>query len=258
MKFAALVLAFICLLPSAGYAQEWQQEKGDHFIVYYASDPNFAKKTVRQAEVYYGHIADEIGYPRYSNFWTWDNRVKIYLYPDEAAFHKGTDSPEWMKGVASYKQKAISTFAGCANFIDGILPHETTHLIFRDFVGFKGAVPLWIDEGIAQWEEPQKRALARKVARALVQKGMDRPLAELTRMDVRHERDEDTVRDFYMQAVSLVDYLVKTYGPQSFTEFCRELRDGKDFEDALRAAYPGVIETVNDLDTKWREYASKE
>lgn len=252
---ARLALAASCLLPAASYAADWQQAKGDHFIVYYASDTDFAKTALRKAETYYTHIADELGYPRVSNFWTWDKRAKIFIYPDEASFHTGTRSPEWMQGVANYRQRSISTFAGSPNFIDGILPHETTHLIFRDFVGFTGQVPLWIDEGVAQWQEPAKRALAKQVARYLVQNGLSTPLAQLTRTDIRKEKDEEAVRDFYMQSVSVVEFMVKRGGAAAFTGFCRGLRDGKPLENALASAYPTSIANLAKLETEWKKYA---
>jgi hypothetical protein len=53
-----------------------------------------------------------------------------------------------------------------------------------------------------------------------------------------------------------VDFLVKTFGSQRFTEFCRQLRDGKKFNAALKSAYPGSIESVFELDRRWRSYVS--
>ena len=115
-----------------------------------------------------------------------------------------------------------------------------------------------MDEGVAQWEEPAKREMSKKIARYLVSTAKDFHTQDLMTTDVRKIRDEEKVHYFYMQSVSLVDYLIKTYGPLSFTEFCRALRDGKKFEEALRAAYPESIGSLNDLDSKWREYASQE
>ena len=39
-----------------------------------------------------------------------------------------------------------------------------------------------------------------------------------------------------------------------FGFFCRELRDGKPFENALKAAYPDSIQSIEELDKKWRKY----
>ena len=256
MRAWALGLLGVLLWSSTASAIDWNDEKGDHFIVYYQKDQNFAKEVLRNAEVYYTHIADDLGYPRYSNFWQWDNRAKVYIYQDEKTFHETTGEAVWSHGMASYSKKEIHTFMGDAGFMNAVLPHEITHLIFRDFVGLGGEIPLWMDEGVAQWEEPEKRALSKKIAYYLVKTGKDFHIQDLTAMNVRKLTDENKVHIFYMQSVTLVDYLIKTYGAQRFTQFCRELRDGKKFNDALSSAYTGLIDNLAELDAKWRKYVT--
>lgn len=243
-------------LPSAA-AADWQEKKGDHFIVYYVKDENFAGRVSHEAESYYQRVASDLGYARYSDFWQWDNRVKIYIHADQNEFRKSTGQAEWSHGMASYSKKEIHTYAASEGFLDGILPHEITHLVFRDFVGTQGEIPMWLDEGIAQWEEPEKRAMAKKISRYLVYAGKDYHIQDLTTMNVQNVQDTEKVHFFYMQAISLVDYLIGTYGSRSFTEFCRALRDGKKFDDALRTGYPGSIGSLGELDAKWRKYAAQ-
>ncbi len=235
-------------------ADSWYDIKGDHFIVFYKTDEPFARKTAHNAETYYERIANELGYARHSNFWQWEKRVKIYIYASLQEFQKDTGEPAWSHGVARYSSKEIHTFTGSEQFMQGLLPHEIAHLIFRDFVGMEGQIPLWLDEGVAQWQEPAKRAQARKYARYLIHRDKHYPIYDLTTTDVRTVKDEEKVHAFYMQSVSLVEYLVSTYGGNAFTVFCRELRDGKKFDEALRAAYPNSIEDLGDLDYKWRKY----
>ena len=242
-----------CLAENA----EWQELKGDHFIVYYRMDEKFAKNTLRLSEVYYNQIASDLGYPRYSNFWQWDNRVKIYLHPTRDEFLRASGQAEWSNGMASYTRKEIETFTASDGFLDGILPHEITHLIFRDFVGFKGEVPLWLDEGVAQWEEPKKRALAKPVALNLFQNNRQIPLKELTGIRDLATKDEQSVYYFYMQSICLVDFLIRRYGAPAFTDFCRQLRDGKNLEEALSFAYPGSLDSLELLEAKWKKYVTE-
>src|ERR1700761_7926207 len=63
----------------------WLKFEGDHFVVLCPSgnDEEMAHGILNQAEDYYNSIADDIGYSRYHNFWTWDNRVKIILFDDK-------------------------------------------------------------------------------------------------------------------------------------------------------------------------------
>lgn len=251
-----IVFAVCVLLCQAlpGAAQDWKVEKGDHFIVHYLNDAAQPKEVIRKAEFYYNRIAEDLGYPRYSNFWQWGNRAKIFIHPSREAFQKATGQPEWSHGMASYFDKSIHAIEGNENFLDTVLPHEIAHLTFRDFVGLKGHIPLWMDEGVAQWEEDAKRREALEAMPALAARGEVFTIERLTTMDVRRETDPGKVGLFYAQAISLVDFLVRSYGPSSFTVFCRELRDGKKLEQALRAAYPASLPSIDAMEDRWRKY----
>lgn len=256
MFFFCLLSPVSCLM-SVVYADSWKELKGDHFIVYYQNNEAFAKQVARRAEFYYNQIASDLGYPRYSNFWQWENRCKIYLYASEEEFKRLTGQPFWSHGMAHYTKREIHSYERDDDFTESVLPHEIAHLIFRDFVGLGGQIPIWLDEGVAQWCEPQKRELAKKISRYLIATDKDLHVQDLTATDPARLEGEAAVQAFYMQAVSLVDFLVRGFGGQSFTSFCRELRDGKRFEDALRSTYPGRIETLQELDQQWRRYASQ-
>lgn len=225
--------------------------------MYYVQNEASAREVVRKAEYYYGKIASDLGYPRYSNFWQWDKRVKIYLHASAEDFQKATGQPSWSHGMASYLDKTIHSSDTKEPFLKSILPHEITHLIFRDFVGLEGQVPLWMDEGVAQWEEADKRDAAKKFAKELVSRKNVFSIRNLTGMDIRKETNEEKVHLFYIQAVSLVDFLIAKYGAAQFTVFCRGLRDGKALDAALNAAYTGSIQSVDELDARWKKYASQ-
>ena len=245
-------------LFTVAIAQEWQAVKSQHFLVYYLDDKNFADNVSRNAERYYDKIASDLGYSRYDNFWQWDNRVKIYIYPDRAQFVAGTGVPrEWAEGLAKYKEKEIISYKWSEGFLETLLPHELTHLIFRDFVGFPasgGGIPLWLDEGVAQWEEESMKGEAKKITKELIRSHSYIPIRQLTEMDVRKEENTLVARNFYFQATTLVGFLVEKYGGRKFTLFCRGLRDGKSMDEALSSAYTNVISDTADLERKWVEY----
>jgi len=259
-RFYLLFSIFYLLVFPIGtaQAQEWQEVKSEHFIVYYSDDKKFAKKVSRQSEIYYRKIASELGYQRYSEFWTWDNRVKIYIHPSRESFLKATNQPKWSEGVANYTKKEISSYALSDNFLDALLPHEMTHLIFRDYVGFKGEVPLWLDEGVAQWMEPRKRELVKSVVARLADQGTLLSLQRMMTEDIRNSQDSEFVGVYYVQAVSLVSFLVTKYSAARFTNFCRQLRDGKSIEESLTFAYPTSIRSIKELEKKWKEYIKEE
>ena len=252
------IIGFLVAFFHQGYTAEgWKELKGDHFIVYYLNDDKFAGEVLKKAELYYNQISDDLGYERYSNFWQWENRVKIQIYPTQDEFLKATGRQNWSHGVANYETKEIRSYVWKEGFVESLLPHEITHLIFRDYVGFKGEVPLWLDEGVAQWEEPAKRAVVRLVMKSYLEKGKQYSIKDLTEIDVRNVKVELAVQLYYVEAASVIDFLAHEHGTDNFTAFCRQLRDGKNLEEALRFSYPTQMRSLTEMEEQWREYISK-
>jgi len=275
--FLSIIFLSILFLSSA-HAIDWRQTKGDHFIVQY-TPPNkdFAKDVLFNAEGYYKDIAKELGYQRYSDFWLWDKRVKIYIYPDHKSYLKGSKMPDWSHGMADYVNKTIKSYARGEGFVDSILPHEIAHLLFRDFVGFESQIPLWLDEGVAQWSEVKKRPHFKRLMQEAINNKRVLSLADMMKLNLSVIKSDDEVHIrysslkeepiililsgenlinlYYLESVSLVAFLVEKYGSKKFTVFCRELKNGKSVDDALRVAYPYAVKNVSDLEIKWWEYS---
>jgi len=253
-RSVCLVFIFISLC-SAAAAQEWKEQKSEHFIVYYLDDDNFASEASQWAEKYYVNIASDLGYSRYDNFWTWDKRVKIYIYRDRAQFLSSTGAKDWSYGFVNYNEKTIYSYANNARFLDALLPHELAHLVFRDFVGFKGEVPMWLDEGVAQWEEADKRRVAIELAKEFIAKREFIALSRLTQMNIAEESDAEVSRKFYAEAASLVGFMIKKYGESKFIVFCQQLRDGASMNAALSFAYSAdPIRDIGELEKEWIKY----
>lgn len=244
-------------------AEPWKELSGTHFIVYYMGEEEFARDTLYQAEVYYDRIASDLGYQRYQEFWTWEARCKIYIYPDHQSYvqaHGG--QPEWSHGAALYKTRTILSYAWHEHFLDLLLPHEIAHLVFRDFVGVDANLPLWMDEGVAQWEQQSGKDRMKRMAKALYDQNGLLPISEMMSLDVRTmgttpSSTDKLVGTYYIESVSLIGFLMERFGAQAFADFCLELRDGKSVEEALRLTYPG-LPTMKDFENQWRAYLSEE
>ncbi|UCC94431.1 MAG: hypothetical protein JSW40_06375 [Candidatus Omnitrophota bacterium] len=259
---------------------EWEELKGTHFIVNFCKDDlSFAREILREAEKNYSRIAHYLGYARYSNFWTWEHRVKIYIYPDRRSFSQARKRPQWSEGMADYTKKEIASYAQSKNFLETILPHEMAHLMFRDFVGFQGEVPLWLDEGVAQWAEAKRRQEVKALMRVFVKRKTLIPLKRMMTSNVRNVtnrnifrvysslrpeaapfvmRGNNFVKLYYLQAASLVGFLIERFGTERFTNFCRGLRDGKALREALKSSYPQSVSTMEGLEAEWLQYIQQE
>jgi hypothetical protein len=238
-------------------AQDFKEIKGDHFIVHYLSDEQFASDVLRSAESYYKEIAKELGYGRHSEFWTWEKRVNIILFDDKQSFLDATGINSWSEGVADYTEKKITSYVWSKGFLDALLPHEIAHLIFRDYVGFKGEVPLWLDEGVAQWMEPAKRSAVIVAMADILKNSKNIPLDKMMVLDIRQQDDNDLVYAFYVQSASLVGFMINAYESKKFIEFCRQLRDGKNLDSALAFAYSKEMRNINELEEVWKKYVIK-
>lgn len=255
----------------------WHEAKGDHFIIYhYTGNEDFAREVLTAADRYYKDIAYQLGYERYSEFWSWDKRVKIYIYPDHATFLKQKHQQEWSHGMADYNDKEITSYVRGTGFIETILPHEIAHLMFRDFVGFTGEVPLWLDEGVAQWAEETKRNHVTTAMRTAFTERKFLSFSDMMKLDIRNIKMNDQVNFrfnafegepillimsganlvslYYLQAVSLVGFLIERYGKNNFTVFCRELRNGKMLDEALKAAYAVSLPNSDAFEKQWKSY----
>ena len=254
MRRPLLLLGSVLVLAGRGAPSDevpWQLLKGKHFLVSYQKDKAFAHKVLQRAESDYDRITQELGFTRRDGFWLWDRRVRILIYPSRNAYITQAGAPAWAAGQANYVERTISTFRGSDDFVNSVLPHEMTHLIFREFVGFDSDIPLWLDEGIAQWEDKSNREKALKLARRLYRRGELMSLETLTNTDVRSATSGRRAVEFYAQSVSLVGFMITDHGATRFRKFCGHLRDGKTIEDALRFTYPSSMRNLKQLETAW-------
>lgn len=261
-RFLALAFLVLSFCPAAR-AQSWQEMKGNHFIIYYMSPVTVsqAQDVLQKAEECYRQLGDVIGFVRYSDFWTWDHRTKILVFPDQPTFTQKTGLPAWSTGVSDrnsnlFRSRTIVTYYQEKDFLDGLLPHEISHLIMFDFVP-EGLLPVWLAEGVAQLKEDRKRAFTPQVIKAAVQTGKLLPPADFWNMDLKRERDTQRVVLFYAQSHSLVEFLLTRYGTERFQRLCQGLHEGKDFAAAFVSAYSSLIPSIAELDQQWRKYVYK-
>lgn len=252
-KIAILVFMNILIGYSFAGSNNWRIEKSTHFIIYYYDDYRFARRVIRKAEDYYRRIARDIGFVRYKDFWLADKRCKIYIYKTHQDYIKSTNQPDWSGGCVSYKEKVIKTYQWSEHLLDSLLPHELTHIIFREFVGFENKnIPLWLDEGIACYEERHKRRESHLLVKRAIYRGGYIPLEELSKLDITKESDVELADLFYAEATSIVEFLIKRHTPSRFTELCRLLRDGKKLDETLKFVYH--FKDLNDLEDEWLRY----
>lgn len=249
MKVKLVLFITLLVIFSSGVMafEGWQIEKSKHFIVYSREgvDERFIRELLRRSEDYYTKITRRLGFNRY-NFWLWDERAKIYLYRDAQEYRIKTGAPSWSGGHAAPKEKIIKTHPGAKDFFNSTLPHEMGHIIFREFVGTRTKIPLWLDEGVASLQEEANSAEHIKIAKGLIKSKVFISLDKLSKID----RETMLIPEiFYIEAASLVNYLIKEFGRDNFVKFCRRLRDGEKIEEAIRSIYH--FQNLSELNEAW-------
>ncbi len=256
-KFILCLSAVLISYNSAIAADDnWHITKSTHFIVYYKNAPeNFIKELIDKSEDYYNKIASDLGFTRY-NFWLWDNRAKIYIHDNAADYQAATGQPKWSAGSAMPGQKIIRTFPYAQGFFEKTLPHEMGHIIFREFVGFNNpAVPLWLDEGVASYQEKLTYSRANTFLRKALEKGVFLPLERLSDFNPHLTLADESAELFYAESFSVIDFLIKEFGKDKFVSFCQDLRDKKDLERAMASSY--AFSNIRELDEAWEKYLKK-
>ncbi len=251
-----IVFVALCLSFSADISwtkEKWKEYRSTHFIVYYQKSPkDFAETVAESAEQSYRDIVRNLGFIRYKG-WTYDDRVKIYIYDDAEHFQKSAYIYKWSHGVASPKDRIIRTYPSAHGFFDSTLPHEVTHILFREFIGFDKAIPLWFEEGVAMNQEKAKRWGSDAMVKQAQANGTFIPINELSTMRLSSRTPIETVHLFYTEGASIVYFMNTKFGERRFERFCRELRDGTSFERALKKVYVR-IKSYEDLNKEWLKY----
>ena len=256
MKNLKLLLIFL-FFPLLAFADNapWQVFKSTHFLITYKNAKEAQlNELAEKAEEYYNKITDDLGFNRF-NFWTWDNRARIYLFDNQEEYMKETGDPAWSAGRAQVNSKLIQTFITARGFLDNILPHEMAHIIFREMVGFNNpGIPLWLEEGVASYQE-QKNYFVKADLANRIKKGNFMSLDDLGKLDVAGLKDKDEVRLFYAESYSLVKYLITVFGKDKFVFFCQNLRDKRDLSRALVMTYS--FSGLADFENSWKKYILK-
>jgi hypothetical protein len=256
-KLAVIGVLILLSLQGEVFAQRrtslWHVRKSKHFIIYYKeASSSYINELIRRAENYYNTITRELGFSRYHGFWTWDDRAKIYLFKDRSEYQKETGQPEWSAAHVNVIKKEIYAYPQMENFFEVVLPHEMAHIIFREFVGYKKQLPLWLDEGIASMFEPDKRLPRLKAARALIRTKFFMDLEDL---NIAGKGSIIMPDVFYALSASIIEFLLDSYSEDHFIRFCRSLRDLRQDQHWSRALFSVYgFNSMDEMNDAWQAF----
>ncbi len=169
-----------------------------------------------------------------------DAPIEFYLYGDSASFRKamGTSTTESVGGTinsASRTAYGLVTSADIAgDYVATMVPHELDHIVFDDAVSNPfGSPPFWMNEGLAVYFSEGYGS----GDRALLASAIDaRDVMPLRAYASSFPRDAGQFRLAYAEAVSAIDFLVRSYGRTALLKLVLAYKSGLTDDEAFDQA----------------------
>ncbi len=241
----------------------WVHGESEHFIIHFEKG-FLCTQFALTAELFYRGIKTDLGIAEDS----YERKAQIFVF-------LGTNSWREFSGEAKLEKWTGAFQSGNELFVTGranqnlertsSFPHEITHLIVKRFVG---DVPLWLNEGIAEYEGMRQRVLYLRrhggvdkrfvIPVNVVTREEFIPVAKLTVL-VDYPEGEAEVRIFYAEAELLVHYLsLHCGGREMFLEFVRLQSRGLTFASAFKKVYGDKFRHLDEFERSFADYAALE
>ncbi len=237
---------------------EWHHAESEHFVYHFFHD-FVAAPVSSEAEFYYGIVSKELQ----KDTTQWEHKCHIYIFEkpeDWAAFQKRGALDPWTGGLHAGGELFIQRNPE-VKWKGNSLGHEVTHLVIYRFFG--NGVPLWINEGYAEYSASRGYAAYNR-ARGFLSTPRARasdpaqyfPLAQLTSA-VTYPQDVLQVPIFYAQSERLVRFL-SAADKAGFLTFLESLAHGSRIETALGRAYGSKFSSLDTLQREFMIFATKD
>lgn len=181
-------------------------------------------------------------------FGYWPRHQIVVLVYSEEGFRQVRQGPDWIGGVYDGKIRIpFPRSAVAQESLKSTLVHEYTHAIIHDITGDR--CPVWLNEGIAEFEEARTRKPHLQLLQAAVSKGQLIPLSSLD--SAFQSRDANVAGLAYQQSYSLVTYFDQKYRFFRVRRILDNLAQGMPFEDALQAE---LRLSSEQLEQRWQRW----
>jgi hypothetical protein len=179
-----------------------------------------------------------------------DGHIDMFLYANYQEMRDAIyDEPQWTGGMAfpDYNILILGIPNGSETWGEGAIAHELMHVV-ADRYAFSclANIPTWLNEGLAQTNEGEFTAAAKRQLDDAVQKTQLVPLRSLSGGFPEDSGKADLA---YLQSWSVVRFLYQKGGGGAMRNLLSALRDGTAIDEALRQSYGYSVES---LDAAWR------
>lgn len=172
-----------------------------------------------------------------------EERIEALLYSKEA-FRDITRSPSWAGAIYDGRIKIpVGGLTGKTSALEEVIFHEYTHAVVKELSN--GKAPVWLNEGLAQYEEGKSTAPYARVLSGLASKGSLR-LRPLEGSFMRLGPGEAEAA--YVLSLSVIEYIIREFGLSPVRSMLERLGDGMELREAISASL-GV--SYDELEKDW-------
>lgn len=251
-------MAFAGGLPPAPAAEEKELQTDNFVLIGNAAEENL-EEWGNLVEERRRAIADQLGFYYLGR---WEQKCRVYLARSAGELSQQSRAPWWAKGwsrVDLNKNRRSAEVQGRTIWVrvdlasaelEPLFSHEIAHLLFREFLEFPDAFPIWLDEGVAVWAENRNRPIYERTIRQAIQREKIFPL----NLFFSFEDYPADKKLFYSQASSIISYLISEHGVEAFQRFSRLIRDGMPTPEAMFQVYQVNRADLPDFERRWKEW----
>ena len=213
---------------------EWRVLEGERVDVWwYEGDEGFARRALDIAEASMSSAAELLGV-------TDLQAVDFLIYANTRDFREAM-GPATRENVGGQAHPGIRTLFGLieprqidSDWVDELISHELTHLVFHDAVDNPYQYPpRWLNEGLAVYQSKGYGSGDRAQVEAAVRGGTIMPLEALDgQFPTRPSRQGLA----YAESISAVDYFARIHGEEQLLELVSAFGAGAGLDGAFLAA----------------------
>lgn len=232
---------FMHMAATEAFSGPMYMKEGAHFLIRFEGRENRGAGHIVALvleEAYFKVGADLAYWP--------EKRIEAVLYADKE-FYDITRSQSWIGAIFDGKIKMpVGGVEVKTVELERVIIHEYTHAMVHSLSG--GRAPVWLHEGLAQYEEGKDAGRYRDYLKGLAggEGGEDLSLRRLEGSFTGLGREEASRA--YLLSLSAVQYIVNEFGLNSVKRILTGLRDGLGIDGALRAA---IYLSYEDLEKSW-------
>lgn len=182
-----------------------------------------------------------------------DRPINITMYNNSAEMfdatlpRSGAIARELVTEGLAFSDRSAVIVNGNSRRATGTMSHELTHvLIGRAVSGARSALPIWLNEGLAEYANVDPGVSYQRYLEWAIDTGRLLPLTSLDTFP----GDPDLTIVAYGHAQSVIAFLIREFGPEAMGAFLAEFNTSRRLDDAMEAVF-GFDR--KGLDAAWRE-----